>query len=125
MGLSNYPTPSDGMLLLVIMNTIVSVTLINKILKSMLRVIGVGGATADEEVEYSGDGLGCSRAIRRGVSVRRYGGALNMECCVCLSGFRSGEEVSELSCKHFFHKCCLDKWFDNHHITCPLCRCSI
>ncbi|CAN1295473.1 Probable E3 ubiquitin-protein ligase XERICO [Linum perenne] len=44
------------------------------------------------------------------------------ECCVCLCGFEDEEEVSELSCKHFFHKGCLQKWFDNHHMTCPLCR---
>lgn len=46
----------------------------------------------------------------------------SMECCVCLCGFEADEEVSELSCKHFFHKGCLEKWFVHKHATCPLCR---
>ncbi|KAL9311021.1 putative Zinc finger, RING-type [Arabidopsis thaliana] len=46
-----------------------------------------------------------------------------MDCCVCLCGFKEEEEVSELvSCKHYFHSACLDKWFGNNHTTCPLCR---
>ncbi|KAF9592579.1 hypothetical protein IFM89_016030 [Coptis chinensis] len=45
-----------------------------------------------------------------------------MECCVCLHKFEAHQEVSELSCKHFFHKGCLEKWLDHKHSTCPLCR---
>ncbi|XP_022775605.1 probable E3 ubiquitin-protein ligase XERICO [Durio zibethinus] len=46
---------------------------------------------------------------------------MTLDCCVCLCGFEAHEEVSELSCKHFFHKGCLEKWFSSKHSTCPLC----
>ncbi|KAL0336080.1 UNVERIFIED_CONTAM: E3 ubiquitin-protein ligase [Sesamum radiatum] len=67
-------------------------------------------------------GRGCSAAGSSGSSGGNSEWPPAVECCVCLCRFEAEEEVSELSCKHFFHKGCLDKWFDNQHITCPLCR---
>lgn len=113
MGLSNFPSPGEGMLPLLVMNTFMSVARVKNKLRSVLQV--VGGA-ADED-ECCGE---------RRVSIRRYSSLRRdrcmCECCVCLCRFEGDEEVSELSCKHFFHKGCLDKWFDNQHISCPLCR---
>lgn len=151
MGLSNFPSPAEGVLPLLVMNTVMSVALVKNKLRSVLQLVGgAGGADQDSEDEYScSDGSDSSRARR--VSITRYGSLRRdrcrstrrgrggcsggaaagsgggdwppaVECCVCLCRFEADEEVSELSCKHFFHKGCLDKWFDNQHITCPLCR---
>ncbi|KAL9270674.1 E3 ubiquitin-protein ligase-like protein [Drosera capensis] len=52
-------------------------------------------------------------------------GCCAMECCVCLCCFEAEDEVSELPCKHYFHKGCVEKWFDGgdrRSTTCPLCR---
>lgn len=125
MGLSNFPSPSEGMLPMIVMNTVMSVALVKNKIRS---VLGGGGGDHDSEDEYySGEG---ERSRR--VSITRYGslcrcirrsGREPVECCVCLSRFEAEEEVSELSCKHFFHKGCLDKWFDNQTVSsCPLCR---
>ncbi|CAI0463669.1 unnamed protein product [Linum tenue] len=69
-----------------------------------------------------GGGEASSNSFDNGGGGRSAWLATTVECCVCLCGFEADEEVSELSCKHFFHKGCLQKWFDNQHTTCPLCR---
>ncbi|KAM7256230.1 hypothetical protein ACFE04_011971 [Oxalis oulophora] len=48
-------------------------------------------------------------------------------CCVCLSGFSEGEDVSLriLPCLHKFHKTCVDRWLTGCKKTCPICRFSM
>ncbi|MCO5599501.1 hypothetical protein L7F22_053606 [Adiantum nelumboides] len=47
------------------------------------------------------------------------------DCVVCLNAFEEGEELRLLpSCRHSFHRDCIDKWLFSH-ATCPLCRRSI
>nr|GMD21684.1 probable E3 ubiquitin-protein ligase XERICO [Ipomoea batatas] len=138
MGLSNFPGPAEGVLPVLVMNTVTSVAGIKNTVRSILQVVGATGfysaaATSQEDEDLPAAGLGGAARPRR-VSITRYdslcrnrsetsGGAAATECCcVCLCRFEAKEKVSELSCKHFFHTGCLDKWFDNHHATCPLCR---
>lgn len=42
-------------------------------------------------------------------------------CVICLSDFSAGEAIRTLSCKHVFHKECIDNWLGSH-TTCPLCN---
>ncbi|XP_011086652.1 probable E3 ubiquitin-protein ligase XERICO [Sesamum indicum] len=158
MGLSNFPSPAEGVIPLLVMNTVMSVALVKNKLRSVLQVVGAASGGGDQEFEdeygIDGDGDADGGSRPRRVSITRYGSLCRsrycrcsprersgcseagssgsgggnsewppaVECCVCLCRFEAEEEVSELSCKHFFHKGCLDKWFDNQHITCPLCR---
>ena len=47
---------------------------------------------------------------------------LDCNCSICLDEFRKNEKIITLeSCKHFFHKECLDIWLQDHN-TCPVCR---
>jgi hypothetical protein len=46
------------------------------------------------------------------------------ECPICLEEFSIGQEVTELSCHHPFHRDCLTLWVQENH-TCPLCRLSV
>ncbi|XP_051116035.1 probable E3 ubiquitin-protein ligase XERICO [Andrographis paniculata] len=122
MGLWNFESPAEGVVPMLVMKTVRSVALVKNKLQSVLLA---GGGLGDKEEEYnisSDDG-------ERRVWVTRYQeGAAAEWCCVCLSRFKGDEEVSELWCKHLFHKACLDKWFHNLHrtftftFTCPLCR---
>ena len=45
-------------------------------------------------------------------------------CAICLASMGDtllGEMVTELPCKHLFHKACLERWFKDNN-TCPLCK---
>lgn len=140
MGLSSFPSPAEGMLPVLVMNTVLSAALIKNMLKSMLQMVGATwdqSNSQEEETSVSNESSSSSGSRERRVSITRYeslcknrckaekscdGRGATMECCVCLSKFKDDEKVSELSCKHFFHTRCLGKWFDNQHSTCPLCR---
>ncbi|XP_061375789.1 probable E3 ubiquitin-protein ligase XERICO [Gastrolobium bilobum] len=126
MGLSNYPSAAEGVLPVLVMNTVLSVALLKNMFRSLLQVVG---ATPTTSTSYSPnmDQESHESSRERRVSITHYKSLCNnttttVECCVCLSRFQANQEVSELPCKHFFHKGCLDKWFDNKHTTCPLCR---
>lgn len=141
MGLSNFPSAAEGVLPVLVMNTVLSVTLLKNMVRSVLHVVGASGNPPNVE-EEDPDAYPERETIarERRISIRRFkyprhcksgGGSgrgsrwfpLIMECCVCLCRFEAEQEVSELSCKHLFHKGCLEKWFDNYnHNTCPLCR---
>ncbi|KAH7570365.1 hypothetical protein JRO89_XS05G0093500 [Xanthoceras sorbifolium] len=151
MGLSNFPSAAEGVLPVLVMNTVLSVALLKSMVRSVLQVMGAttwrSSSSSPSSLEEDPDVYSNSpeSARERSISIIQFkslckdrsglrssssssccgstsGWAAAMECCVCLSGFEADEEVSELSCKHFFHKGCLDKWFDNKHSTCPLCR---
>ncbi|XP_010531543.1 PREDICTED: probable E3 ubiquitin-protein ligase XERICO [Tarenaya hassleriana] len=145
MGLSHFPTASDGVLPLLVMNTVVSVSLLKNMVRSVLNVAEsededsreVEGENPDEDstgrrrisitqfkslCENRGEGErgGCSGDVINGGIGEGTGVA---ECCVCLCGYKEEEEISELdSCRHFFHRACLDRWLGSRHTTCPLCR---
>ncbi|KAL2543295.1 RING/U-box superfamily protein [Abeliophyllum distichum] len=147
MGLSSFPSPAEGLIPLLVMNTVMSVALVKNLVRSVLQVVGAngggGGGVVGQDVYEEGSVNGSENSRTRRMSITRYdslcrnrgGGGWRrcrgnmwptMECCcVCLCRFEGDEEVSELSCKHFFHKGCLEKWFDNQHTTCPLCRSTV
>lgn len=45
---------------------------------------------------------------------------LKEECSICLESLETSDFVLT-SCKHFFHKSCLESWCKKS-TTCPLCR---
>lgn len=46
-------------------------------------------------------------------------------CSICTQEWQHGDEIRKLnSCRHYFHKSCVDTWFSDHN-TCPLCRTNI
>lgn len=153
MGLSNIPNLAEGVLPVLLVNTVLSVVLLKNMLKSVLEAVGLTSSSSSSSSsssysqnteEDTDDETERESWRRRRVSITQYKvcsreettttttpvtsdsgssvGLGTVECCVCLCGFEANQEVSELPCKHFFHRGCLDKWFDNKHLTCPLCR---
>ncbi|XP_012784521.2 E3 ubiquitin-protein ligase RNF133 [Ochotona princeps] len=45
-------------------------------------------------------------------------------CVVCFELYKPNDTVRILTCKHFFHKNCIDPWILTHG-TCPMCKCDI
>jgi len=44
------------------------------------------------------------------------------ECAICQNAFQVKEKgVTQLECKHHYHKSCVTPWLTNHN-TCPICR---
>lgn len=162
MGLSNFPTAAEGVLPVLVMNSVLSVTLLKNMVRSVIQVMCGANYVNSSNVEEDPDEFSsyfssssaeavsrerkisitqfkslcqnrsCDAKNSTSSSISGISGSSSSsssrtitgtsECCVCLCGFEADEEVSELSCKHFFHKNCLDKWFHNKHTTCPLCR---
>nr|ACU16109.1 unknown [Glycine max] len=138
MGLSNFPiSASERVLPVLVINTVFSVALLKSMFRSTLQVVfGGSAASSSSNIEHDDEISSSSSSRERRVSITQYkslchshdiGGGTSVamvECCVCLCRFEDNQEVSELPCKHYFHRGCLDKWFefDNKHSTCPLCR---
>ncbi|KAJ8747376.1 hypothetical protein K2173_011794 [Erythroxylum novogranatense] len=117
MGLSSFPPAAEGVLPVLVLNTVLSLALINNMVRSVLQGMGSNSWTR-QDFEPDPD----DNARERRVSITHAGSVgsscnkgwiTTVECCVCLCRFEGEEEVSEMSCKHFFHKSCF---------TCPLCR---
>ncbi|XP_040858080.1 E3 ubiquitin-protein ligase RNF133 [Ochotona curzoniae] len=45
-------------------------------------------------------------------------------CVVCFELYKPNDTIRILTCKHFFHKNCIDPWILTHG-TCPMCKCDI
>ena len=43
----------------------------------------------------------------------------DMECVICTEKMKIARK---LNCSHNFHLICLNKWFENGHNSCPICR---
>jgi len=48
----------------------------------------------------------------------------DLSCPICLNDMVTGEQVRLLTCKHSFHRQCVDEWL-RVNATCPSCRKSI
>lgn len=45
-----------------------------------------------------------------------------LQCNVCMENYNINDNITQLDCKHFFHKNCIQNWLCNEHVTCPICR---
>ncbi|KAG1363776.1 putative E3 ubiquitin-protein ligase XERICO [Cocos nucifera] len=134
MGLSSLPTPSEGMLTLLLVNTALIVSVLKEIACSVLHILGLRtfpsasdpagtGSTSDRPSEPT-----LADRFRSRVKPIRFGSAFGrrrqqaIDCRVCLVRFEPESVVNRLPCGHLFHETCLERWLDYHHATCPLCR---
>ncbi|CAN8270582.1 unnamed protein product [Cochlearia groenlandica] len=143
MGLSSLPSPSEGMLCVILVNTALSISIFKGIIRSVLDIVGIislsssssSSATtvASTSSESSFEFRVCHpesfflEEFRNKTPTLRFESLCKKleednECSVCLSRFQGDSEINKLKCGHLFHKTCLEKWIDYWNITCPLCR---
>ncbi|KAJ1698720.1 hypothetical protein LUZ63_007232 [Rhynchospora breviuscula] len=121
MGLSNHVAPSDGILILLVANTALSVSLLRDLILSFLCLFtsqqpDVIGASSDGEPSFRDRFFDRFEPVRFGSAKRC------ADCCVCLNRFEPESVVSWLNCGHLLHKRCLETWMEYRHATCPMCR---
>ncbi|CAA6672427.1 unnamed protein product [Spirodela intermedia] len=135
MGIYSLPSPSEGVLTLLIVNTAVSISVFKEIVRFLLDVVGLYRSPSAES-DHNPGALPCpardslADRFRSRVKPVRFGSSYRpddpsghpQDCRVCLSRFELDSVVNRLSCGHLFHQGCLDRWLDYHHATCPLCR---
>ncbi|XP_008803170.2 probable E3 ubiquitin-protein ligase XERICO [Phoenix dactylifera] len=132
MGLSSLPTPSEGVLTLILVNTALTVSILKELARSVLHVLGLrtfppapdpAVPASDRPSEPT-----LTDRFRSRFKPIRFGSAFGqrpqqaVDCRVCLTRFEPDSVVNRLPCGHHFHKACLERWLDYHHATCPLCR---
>ncbi|XP_059661282.1 probable E3 ubiquitin-protein ligase XERICO [Cornus florida] len=137
MGLSNYPTPAEGGVLIVILvNTVISISIVKDIVLSILHVMGIRLTSWEEHsIESPADSYECHGSpsttymeeFRRRTPAIRFDslcscGPSEQECSICQTEFEPDAVINYLSCGHVFHKLCLEKWLKYWRVTCPNCR---
>lgn len=140
MGISSLPSPSEGMLCVILVNTALSISIVKGIVRSILQVVGIHlpeSAPPSFWTDVTPDATQSVENISPSVShveeFRNRNPAIKFDtlchckqsehdCSVCLTQFEPESDINKLSCGHFFHKACLEKWLGYWNITCPLCR---
>ncbi|KAL2918529.1 hypothetical protein HK105_201930 [Polyrhizophydium stewartii] len=96
--------------------------------QSDLEQLGDAAAAVDEAEPTEGDGnaaSGESSATPDGTKPARLRdllGGTHEKCSICLTQYDDGDELRVMSCRHGFHKDCLDQWLVSYHNSCPICR---
>ncbi|KAJ0986897.1 hypothetical protein J5N97_005253 [Dioscorea zingiberensis] len=127
MGLSSLPTPSEGVLTLVLVNTALTISILKSIVFAALRALGLRQVPDptpdgnDESGTFSAEPSARDR-FRSRFKPFRIGRCRDGDCRVCLARFEPESEADRLPCGHVFHKTCIERWLEYHHVTCPLCR---
>lgn len=142
MGLPGSSNLSADILPMLIVNIALSIGHIKHAFHSFMQGIGLLSAaptsrdTADFSDEYNFSSglmlLGLSGEVRQALPLTVYNPdvgertVVDSECPVCLQEFHKDQEVRVLpSCRHMFHRGCLDRWLEHEQFTCPLCRSSV
>jgi hypothetical protein len=45
-----------------------------------------------------------------------------MQCLICLDEYEPEDDIRVMTCRHAFHKSCVDKWLQTGRNNCPACR---
>ncbi|PPS12621.1 hypothetical protein GOBAR_AA08023 [Gossypium barbadense] len=118
MGLSSLPSPSEGMLCIILVNTALSISVIKGILRSILHVVGIHLSSlspSPDSIENESFDFQFSTSEFYIEEFRSRTPAIQFDtlcsckraendCPVCLSEFEPKSEINRLSCGHLFHK---------------------
>jgi len=75
-----------------------------------------------EDIDNSGLQIIKSADLQRYEQEGRVANNCTERCLICLDDYGSEEDLRLMSCKHAFHKDCVDKWLQVGRNNCPACR---
>lgn len=138
MGISSLPSPSEGVLGVILVNTVLSISVVKGLVRSILQVVGIHFPDSEPQPFWTDPSQDMARPVEnsspchvlefrnRNPSVKfntlHHCKQSEHDCSVCLTQFEPDSDINKLSCGHFFHKVCLEKWLGYWNVTCPLCR---
>jgi hypothetical protein len=47
------------------------------------------------------------------------------QCLICLDDYQPEEDIRVMSCRHAFHRTCVDEWLQTGKNNCPACRTTV
>jgi hypothetical protein len=47
------------------------------------------------------------------------------QCLICLEDYDPEEDLRLLTCRHVFHRDCVDRWLETGRNNCPACRSQV
>ena len=50
---------------------------------------------------------------------------LGPQCLICLDDYEADDDVRVMTCRHAFHKGCVDTWLQTGKNNCPACRTTV
>ena len=60
--------------------------------------------------------------LKKSEKIKKCDSILTENCFICMDNYKESQLKRELpSCKHYFHKKCIDKWLKKK-ASCPICR---
>ncbi|KAE8679690.1 putative E3 ubiquitin-protein ligase XERICO [Hibiscus syriacus] len=138
MGLSSLPTPSEGVLCILLVNTALSISIVKGIIRSILHIVGIhlsSSSSSSDSAENLSEPFefhlntpdSYIEEFRSKTPAIQFDAVYSCkrpqhDCLVCLTQFEPKSEINHLSCGHLFHKACLEKWLNYWNVTCPKCR---
>lgn len=75
-----------------------------------------------EDIEKSGLQIIKSTDIPQYAAEEKVASNCIDRCMICLDNYEPEEDLRLMSCKHFFHQNCVDKWLQVGRNNCPACR---
>ncbi|XP_020266673.1 probable E3 ubiquitin-protein ligase XERICO, partial [Asparagus officinalis] len=115
MGLSSLPTPSEGVLTVLVVNTVMSIAIMKQILNSVLKFLGIRALSPVEPGSEPAAAEDCceptlTEQFRSRFKPARFGRRRHVavDCRVCLARFEAESVVNRLLCGHVFHKGCVE-----------------
>ncbi|CAM8985328.1 unnamed protein product [Rhodiola kirilowii] len=145
MGLEALPSPSEGMFILLLVNTATSFAMVKELFRVILHAVGIDFPSEDCDLcsaawsspavspdqcqthkSYTQQLIEDFRCWSPPIFFKTVSSGdcleVQQECSVCLNHFEPESKINKLGCGHLFHNTCLEKWLNYWNTTCPLCR---
>ncbi|CAM8893986.1 unnamed protein product [Rhodiola kirilowii] len=147
MGLATLPSPSEGMFILLLVNTATSFAMVKELFHIILHALGIQfpssecdpcsspwSSPASSPYQCQARKTYAQQLIedfrlwsppflfKTLTCIDNSLAAVHQECSVCLNHFEPESKINKLGCSHLFHNACLEKWLNYSNTSCPLCR---